>query len=333
MIKLKTAALGRVGVAAVGLLMLPLLAAPPASAGVGAATATPGAAAGTPCLTADHDTAVKRSRDHSRVTAKGAARVHRELAPARHELRQRTATRKKLWVTIPVHAHVIYGKKPGEREMKAADVRASIRKLNQDYRGGENGGRLSTGFIFKLKSISFTTSQVQYDAAPMSQMDRYSKRIHHRGYRWALNIYFAGMTNEYGLLGWARFPWERAKKPWMDSVTVHPDTRPGKFDRDADYKAFNQGNTLTHEVGHWLGLYHTFQGGCRDLDYVADTPAQAGPISLCNRQYDTCRNKPGKDRVRNYMGYAVDRCMNHFTRGQITRMETAWLKYRARNRR
>ena len=79
--------------------------------------------------------------------------------------------------------------------------------------------------------------------------------------------------------------------------------------------AFGLGRTGTHEIGHWLGLYHTFRGGCGDGsgDEVADTPPVDSQFgcgwSGCNNFDDT-----------NYMNYHDDRCMDHFTQGQLDRM-------------
>lgn len=334
MTKLKAAALGRAGVAAAGLLVLPLLGAQAATAAGGVVASSPGATAGAPCLVSDRADAVHRPRDHSRVTPDAAGRVQRELAAARERAtadRLRATDR----VLVPVHVHVIHSEDPAVPRMTTQDVRESLRRLNQDFRGAETNGRQSTGFRFQLKSISRTVHTKQYYAEPMSRWDKLSKRSHHLGGRDTLNLYFAdpggspshgGQTT--GLLGWSRFPWEQRRTPLLDGVTVNVGSVPG-----GSSTGYTEGDTLTHEVGHWLGLYHVFQGGCRDLDHVADTPAQAFPIADCAGRYDTCPGKAGADPVRNYMGYAYDRCMTHFSRGQVARMETAWLKYRAPLRR
>jgi hypothetical protein len=89
---------------------------------------------------------------------------------------------------------------------------------------------------------------------------------------------------------------------------------------------YNLGATLVHEVGHWLGLEHTFEGGCSQTnDGVGDTPAIREPTSGCPlSRRDTCPNMPGADQFENYMDYSDDRCMNLFTRGQIERMVASY---------
>jgi hypothetical protein len=136
-----------------------------------------------------------------------------------------------------------------------------------------------------------------------------------------LNVYI-GNADPY--LGWATFPNWYAGNPTDDGVVVEYQSLPG-----GAMVPYDQGDTATHEVGHWLGLFHTFQGGCTKRgDRVEDTPAEKRPAFECVER-NTCRSMPGKDPIHNFMDYTEDFCMDHFTVGQRARMQAQWATFRA----
>jgi hypothetical protein len=128
-----------------------------------------------------------------------------------------------------------------------------------------------------------------------------------------------------GLLGYATFPLPRTSPASMrrlDGVVLHYNSLPARPGA-ADSWPYTLGQTAVHEAGHWLGLYHTFQGGCGEEgggDMVADTPPEEFPTFGCaTTPVDTCPQSKGVDSVRNFMSYSDDVCLETFTPGQVER--------------
>ncbi|MCY1082125.1 zinc metalloprotease [Archangium lansingense] len=215
-------------------------------------------------------------------------------------------------VSIPVYFHVIRTS-TGTGGVTTTQINNQITILNNAY--------AAAGFSFYLAGTDYTNNSTYYTCTG-GTCESQMKNALRKGTATALNFYTNNMGG--GLLGWATFPWSYTSSPKMDGVVVLQSSLPG-----GSASPFNLGDTGTHEVGHWMGLYHTFQGGCAAPgDSVSDTPDEASPASGCPTGRNTC-STAGNDPIDNFMDYSDDACMNKFTAGQNSRMNSMWTSYRA----
>jgi len=199
-----------------------------------------------------------------------------------------------------------------------AMVQANVDAMNDHYSG--------TGFSFKLSKTTRTRNADWFNGVGPDESSQTDMKTQLReGDASTLNIYTVGFASGsgQGLLGYATFPSDYASNPKDDGVVILFSSLPGGSTAN-----FNEGKTLSHETGHWLGLYHVFQGGCSGSgDSVADTPPQVTATSGCPATQDSCPGG-GVDSIHNYMDYSYDSCMNQFTPGQVTRAKQQVLTYR-----
>jgi hypothetical protein len=214
-------------------------------------------------------------------------------------------------VSIPVAFHVIHSGSTGM--LTTADLAAQIDVMNIAY--------APWGYEFFIASVDYTDNAAWFTMRPGSLAERDAKATLVSSPESQLNFYTANPSG--GLLGWATFPWNLADDPTDDGVVILYSSLPG-----GSLANYNEGDTATHEVGHWLGLYHTFQGGCRVLgDRVLDTPPERTSTNGCPATKDTC-TKYGADPIHNFMDYSYDACMFEFTEGQDRRMDQMVMTYR-----
>jgi len=218
---------------------------------------------------------------------------------------------------IKVAWHVIYSGSTGN--IPQSQIDAQIAELNKAYSGFYGG--VNTGYTFVLASVDRTNNRQWFGVTPQTNKETQMKNALAIDPAHRLNVYSAKPGQN--LLGWAYFPNSFPETSKMHGVVIHYGSVPGGY-----LAPYNLGGTLDHEAGHYLGLYHTFQGGCTAPgDAVDDTPFEATATSGCPSGKDTCP-AAGLDPIHNYMDYSTDVCYTQFTAGQDVRMDAMVPTYR-----
>lgn len=219
--------------------------------------------------------------------------------------------------TINVYWHVINkGTGRSNGDIPDSMIADQISVLNAAY--------APWGWQFRLVSTDRTTNATWYTDCYGSS-ETAMKSATRIGTADDLNIWSCAPSG--GILGYATFPSSYASAPSKDGVVVMAESLPG-----GTAAPYNLGDTGTHEVGHWMGLYHTFQGGCARKstggDGVGDTPAEKSAAFGCPVGRDSCPTLAGLDPITNFMDYTDDSCMDRFSAGQDSRMDSMFTTYR-----
>lgn len=240
-------------------------------------------------------------------------------------------------ITIPVVFHVVYN--TSAQNIPDARIIEQLNVLNQDF-GRTNADAVNTPSVWQgiaaNTNIQFCLAQRDPSGNPTNGIVRKSttvtsfstndniKRSANGGSdAWPrdqyLNIWVGNLSG--GLLGYAQFPGGAAA---TDGVVVLYSSVGGP-NNPGTATPYHLGRTATHEVGHWLNLYHIWGDdgtGCSGSDQVSDTPNQAGATSGCPTfpKTDACTSTSPGIMFMNYMDYSYDACMNMFTNGQSSRM-------------
>ncbi|RAJ15007.1 T9SS-dependent choice-of-anchor J family protein [Olleya aquimaris] len=265
------------------------------------------------------------------------------------EAKQQRTSNQMVVVTIPVVVHVFHnGETVGTGpNITDAQVISQITVLNEDYRRLLGTPGYNVNPVGADVEVEFCLAQTDPNGSPTNGIDRVN--IGQNGIFEAnlsdaqnqmdalkpssiwdpanyMNMWSVAFNGGSGLLGYAQFPGGPAD---TDGVVADyrffgsSDYNDGTFNLSAP---FDKGRTMTHEVGHFLGLYHTFQEGCAGTgstggDFCADTPAVGSPNYGCPTGTDSCPSDAGLDMIENYMDYSDDACMNVFTVDQKARVQ------------
>ncbi len=239
-------------------------------------------------------------------------------------------------ITIPVVVHVVYN--TATQNISDAQIQSQIDVLNKDFRKlnpdvskvpsvwtglaadaqiefclakRDPSGNPTTGITrtqTTKTSFADTGDPIKYNS--QGGKDAWDRNQY-------MNLWVGNLTG--GLLGYAQFPGGPAA---TDGVVC---TYTGFGTMGSAAAPFNLGRTATHEVGHWLNLYHIWGDdgtSCTGSDQCADTPNQGGSNGGCpSFPKISCSNTPNGDMWMNYMDYTDDRCMYMFTTGQKARMD------------
>lgn len=224
-------------------------------------------------------------------------------------------------VTVRVFFHIIKNS-AGEGSVSETAVKNQIKVLNDAFAGMAPGGAgAPTPFKFELAGVEEKTNDAWFEMAYQVQptaTEIDAKTTLNKGGMAALNIYTVRLPNRP--FGWARFPWDPEN---VQGVVIGFRTLPG-----GTQLGFNEGDTATHEVGHWLGLFHTFENGCNAPgDHVEDTPPESGPTTMCPFPPNSCPGG-GSDSINNFMNFTNDKCMFQFSAGQAQRMDVVHQEFR-----
>jgi len=261
-------------------------------------------------------------------------------------------------IYIPVVFHIIYNNSNGPENISDAQVLSQIDALNRDfnYQPGQEMPYIPEAYKGLVTNANIKFCMAQFDPAgnvttgidrlyfpetswdTRNEIDSLLKPLTIWNNLFYLNVWSVIMGGDLESSGWLAYSslppdvWS----PTTDGVAARYDVIGTTGNLLA---GIDEGKTVSHEVGHWLGLFHTFQDGCpggdstcaTTGDYICDTPPEAAADYGCPTFPNiTCNNGPNGDMYMNFMDYSTDACRGMFTPQQVDRMHSTINTYRPR---
>ena len=263
------------------------------------------------------------------------------LAPKVQEIQAQRSNGASIMITLPIVYHIITNG-TGSENLSEAIIQAQNDQLNLDF-GNSSGSPYSVAADTEVEFCLATENEsgstlfepginrvTDFGDGPFSRPD-FENTIKPQT-QWDPSRYFNVWVGDLGdsLLGYAQFPSNSGLAGLnnnggdanTDGVVVLY-TSLGSVANPGSSPPYNLGRTLTHEVGHWLGLRHIWgdSSACTNDDFCADTPDATNSNGGCPT-VDSCPSDGlGADMVENYMDYSNDACLNTFTADQKTRIQ------------
>lgn len=252
-------------------------------------------------------------------------------------------------ITIPVVFHIVW--RDSSDNIPDARITSQLDVLNTDFRALNDQLKYLSSAKRSLAAdmeIEFCLAAVDPQGIPTTGILRYKSEVENIGTQntptipskafikhknlggadaWDTQRYlniWVGKFQDGAILAESKFPWDNL--PEEDGIRIDP-AYVGVNCNGSPKKQFALGRTLTHEVGHYLGLLHPWSADCATGDYVEDTPPQRSPYYGCMPQVmdDACGSVP---LVENFMQFSDDACLALFTHGQKERVYQMLLQYR-----
>ena len=246
-------------------------------------------------------------------------------------------------IRIPVVVHVIHNNTAGiigglnNTNISDDRIYSQIQVLNEDFRRKQGTAGYNDNPVGADMEIEFFLANIDPDGRPSTGINRvYSSRRSFSVYTdlsllsslsyWDsnkyLNIWVANLSG--GILGYSSMP--AINFPGLDTDDDDEFTD-GVFisyevmGKNPDEDIYSEGRTTTHEIGHWLGLLHTWGDTRCGTDYCEDTPTIEFPnlTDSCGTVFSNCRGISTRNMIENFLDYSPDKCMNIFTSDQKNR--------------
>ncbi|MEL7532255.1 MAG: PKD domain-containing protein [Bacteroidota bacterium] len=239
---------------------------------------------------------------------------------------------------LPVVVHVVYSS-PTEN-ISDEQIFSQLEVLNNDYRLQNADVAIPEDFedVAADTEISFCLANIDPNGLPSTGINRvsvsgapftenYVNEVIKPNTIWDpnryMNIWVCNLSG--GILGFAQFPNSSGLTGIPNGIgTANTDGVVVNYlafgTTGTAASPFDGGRTLTHEVGHWLGLRHIWgDGPCSFDDFCLDTPPTAQAHFSCQTE-ETFACDGTVAMVQNFMDYSDDACMSLFTRDQKQRM-------------